>query len=302
MPDKTSWRHWVEAARPRTLAAAVIPVMVGTALAVAHQEPDYPHAAVCLVFALLVQIGTNFANDYFDFVQGADTPSRVGPRRAVAAGLIAPATMLTATVFVLGLAFLVGLLLVRAGGWILLPIGIVSIACAIAYTGGPFPLGYNGLGDVFVFLFFGLVAVDATFYVQTGYISWDATICAAAVGLLSANILVANNYRDMETDTQAGKKTLVVRFGRAFAVGQYATSFALALGGVAILSVLFPFYRWPVLLPLLVAPWGFVLTRRLERSREPAEQIAILGSTAKLLAVFGLLLCVGLVAGSWPEK
>ena len=146
-----AWRLWLEAARPKTLPAAIIPVLVGTALAGAHRTADLGKAAVCLSFALLVQIGTNFANDYFDFIQGADTAERVGPRRAVAAGLIAPRTMLGATWMVLGSAFLVGLLLVRDGGWILLPVGIVSIVCAIAYTGGPFPLGYNGLGDVFVF-------------------------------------------------------------------------------------------------------------------------------------------------------
>jgi len=131
--------------------------MIGTALAVAHGQENFSKAAICLAFALLVQIGTNFANDYFDFVKGADTPTRVGPRRAVAAGLIAPRTMLAATAFVLCVAFLIGLLLVREGGWVLLPIGITSIVCAIAYTGGPFPLGYNGLGDVFVFIFFGLI-------------------------------------------------------------------------------------------------------------------------------------------------
>jgi 1,4-dihydroxy-2-naphthoate octaprenyltransferase len=291
------WRLWIEAARPKTLPAAVVPVMVGTAVAAAHRSADYGKAAICLLFALLVQVGTNFANDYFDFVKGADTPARVGPRRAVAAGLIAPRTMLGATWLVLGAAFLVGLLLVREGGWILLPVGIVSIACAIAYTGGPFPLGYNGLGDLFVFIFFGLVAVDATFYVQAGGLSPDATSCAAAVGLLAANILVANNYRDAETDARAGKKTLVVRFGRKFALWQYALSHVVALLCPAAL-ILYG-YRWPVLLPLLLAPWAASLTRRLGASREPAEQIALLGSTAKYLAAFGVLLCAGAVWGRW---
>jgi len=291
----SAWRHWAEAARPKTLLAAVIPVLVGTALAAAHRTADYGKAAVCLLFALLVQIGTNFANDYFDYVKGADTPARVGPRRAVAAGLIAPRTMLAATWFVLGIAFVVGLLLVREGGWILLPIGLVSILCAVAYTGGPFPLGYNGLGDVFVFIFFGLVAVDTTFYVQAGSLAPDATSCAAAIGLLAANILVANNYRDAETDARAGKKTLVVRFGRKFAVWQYALSHIVALLCPAALIIYG--YRWPVLLPLLLAPWAAGLSRRLALSHEPAEQIALLGSTAKYLAAFGVLLSAGLVLG-----
>ena len=291
-----AWRHWVEAARLRTLPAAVIPVMVGTALAVAHRSADAVDAAVCLAFALLVQIGTNFANDYFDFVQGADTPARVGPRRAVAAGLIAPRRMLAATWLVLGAAFAVGLLLVREGGWVLLPIGIVSIVCAVAYTGGPFPLGYNGLGDVFVFIFFGLVAVCATFYVQAGHVPPDVVSCAAAVGLLAANILVANNYRDAETDARAGKKTLVVRFGRRFAVWQYALSHAVALLCPPAL-LLTGGYRWPVLLPLVVAPAAAALTRRLAGSREPAEQIVLLGRTAGYLAGFGVLLSAGVILG-----
>ena len=292
-----AWRHWVEAARPKTLPAAVIPVLVGTAVAAAHRAADFGKALVCLAFALLVQIGTNFANDYFDFVQGADTPARVGPRRAVAAGLIAPATMLRATWFVLGAAFLVGLLLVRDGGWGLLPVGVISIACAIAYTGGPFPLGYNGLGDLFVFIFFGLVAVDATFYVQAGGLSPDATSCAAAVGLLAANILVANNYRDAETDARAGKKTLVVRFGRRFALWQYGLSNLVAM--LCPPALLLYGYRWPVLAPLVLVPWAMRLTHRLGASVDPAEQIALLGSTAKYLAVFGGLLAAGVVAGRW---
>jgi len=295
MSNPTAWRHWLEAARPKTLPAAVIPVMVGTALAAAHGGAHFGRAAICLGFALLVQIGTNFANDYFDYVQGADTPARVGPRRAVAAGLIAPGRMLTATWAVLGLAFLVGLLLVRAGGWMLLPIGIVSILCAIAYTGGPFPLGYNGLGDVFVFIFFGLVAVCATFYVQVGAVAPEVVSCAAAVGLLAANILVANNYRDAETDAQAGKKTLVVRFGRKFALWQYGLSALVAL--LCPPALMLAGYRWPVLLPLVLVPWAFRLTHRLGFSFEPAEQILILGDTAKFLAVFGGLLSVGVVLG-----
>ena len=295
MPNPTAWRHWLEAARPKTLPAAVIPVMVGTALAAAHHSADYLSAGICLAFALLVQIGTNFANDYFDFVKGADTPERVGPRRAVAAGLIAPGRMLTATWLVLAVAFAVGLLLVREGGWVVLPIGIVSILCAIAYTGGPFPLGYNGLGDVFVFIFFGLVAVGTTFYVQVGVVTTDVTSCAAAVGLLAANILVANNYRDAETDARTGKKTLVVRFGRKFAVWQYALSVTVAL--LCPPALLLTGYHRPVLLPLVLAPWAILLTRRLAKSREPAEQIVLLGDTAKFLAAFGVLLSAGVLLG-----
>ena len=295
MAAQPAWRIWIEAARLRTLPAAVIPVVLATALAAAHQTAHAGRAAICLLFALLVQVGTNFANDYYDFIQGADTPRRVGPRRAVAAGLVAPAVMRRAMGLVFGAAFLIGLLLVRVGGWWLLPVGIVSILCGIAYTGGPWPLGYNGLGDLFVFIFFGLVAVGTTFYVQAGWIGPDVTSCAAAVGLLAANILVANNYRDAETDAAAGKRTLVVRFGRRFAVWQFGLSAAVAL--LCPPALLLLGYRWPVLLPLLLAPWAAGLTRRLAGSRDPAEQIALLGATARFLAVFGALLSVGVVWG-----
>lgn len=295
MAGKISWRLWGEAARPRTLAAAVIPVMVGTAQAARHDSADGFAAAVCLVFALLVQVGTNYANDYYDFVKGADTPARVGPRRAVATGLIPPEKMRRAMWLVFGAAFLVGLLLVRSAGWWLVPVGVVSILCGLAYTGGPWPLGYNGLGDLFVFVFFGLVAVDTTFYVQAHRVFSDVTSCGAAIGLLAANILVANNYRDLETDAAAGKKTLVVRFGRKFAVWQYALSAGFAL--LCPPALLLCGYRWPVLLPLVLVPWAFVLTKRLSASTDPAEQVAILGATAKFLAAFGGLLSIGVYFG-----
>ena len=296
MPVSPAWRHWVEAARLRTLPAAVISVLMGTALAAAHGEAGYLTAAICLAFALLVQVGTNFANDYYDFVKGADTAARVGPRRAVAAGLIPAATMRAAMWLVFTAAFLVGLLLLRSCGWILLPIGLACILCGLAYTGGPLPLGYHGLGDLFVFLFFGLVAVDTTFYVQAGYVTPDVTSAAAAIGLLAANILVPNNYRDLETDAAAGKKTLVVRFGRRFAVWQYGLSVTVAL--LCPHALWLYGYDWPVLLPVLLTPWAVWLTLQLAASRQPQEQIKLLGDTAKFLAAFGVLLSAGVVLGS----
>lgn len=287
---------WIEAARPKTLPAAVVPVVVATAFAHAQGGAQLAKAGICLAFALLVQIGTNFANDYFDFVQGADTAERVGPRRAVAAGLVAPRTMLAATAVVLGVAFAVGLLLVREGGWGLLPVGIVSVVCAVAYTGGPYPLGYNGLGDLFVFVFFGLVAVGVTFFVQTGQVTPEAIGAGAAVGLLAANILVANNYRDAETDARAGKRTLVVRFGRRFACWQYGLSHAVALALAPLL--VWRGFGWAAWLPLLLTPWALSLTHRLGHSTEPAEQIAILAGTAKYLAAYGVLLSAVVLFGA----
>ena len=285
----------MDAARPRTLPAAVAPVLVGSALARAEGRFDPAAAGLCLAFALLVQVGTNFANDYFDFRKGADTAARVGPVRAVAAGLVTPAAMLRATVLVLALAFAVGLGLIPWGGTRLLVVGIASIVCAVAYTGGPLPLAYTGLGDLFVFLFFGLVAVCTTYAVQAGHLSARALAAAVPVGLLASNILVVNNYRDMETDAMAGKRTLVVRFGRRAArvqftlclAGAMATAVGLALHG----------RHWGCLLPLALLPLAARHIRRLRESDTPAERVALLGATGRFLFLYAGLLSAGLLAG-----
>lgn len=284
---------WLAAARPRTLPAAVAPVLVGAALAWSDGKFDGGAAALCLGFALLIQIGTNFANDYYDFVQGADTAARVGPRRAVAAGLIAPATMKRAMAALFVSAFLLGLSLIAWGGPWLIVIGVASILCGIAYTGGPWPLGYHGLGDVFVFIFFGLVAVTATYFVQAGRVTLDAVLAAIPIGLLAANILVVNNYRDVATDTAAGKRTLVVRFGRGAARAQFNGSLTLALVMPAALVVRGR-SAW-CLLPLALLPLALAHARRLRESKSPSELIALLGDTGKLLALYALLLAAGLV-------
>jgi 1,4-dihydroxy-2-naphthoate octaprenyltransferase len=284
---------WLAAARPRTLPAALAPVLVGSALAGREHAFDPMAAGLCLAFALLVQIGANFANDYYDFVQGADTPDRVGPRRAVAAGLIAPGAMRGAMAAVFALAFLVGLGLIAWGGPWLIAIGLASIAGGIAYTGGPWPLGYHGLGDVFVFVFFGVVAVTTTYYVQTGSVSATAWLASVPIGLLAANILVVNNYRDVETDARAGKRTLVVRLGRRAARIQFGASLVIAF--------LVPGFFWArgygagMLLPGLLAPLGVAHARRLKQSETPAELIALLGDTAKLLAGYAVLFAGGLM-------
>lgn len=289
----SSWNTWWGAARPRTLSAAIAPVVVGSALAARNGHFVPVAAALCLGFALLVQIGTNFANDYYDFVHGADTPARVGPRRAVAAGLVAPATMRRAMIATFALAFAVGLGLVAWGGWWLVGIGLASILCGIAYTGGPWPLGYNGLGDVFVFIFFGLVAVGATYFVQAGGWTLDAMLAAVPVGLLAVNILVVNNYRDAATDAAAGKRTLVVRFGRRAARIQFATAHGVALTIPAVF-VMRGYGPW-TLLPIMLAPMAWSHERRLRRSESPLELISLLGDTGKYLALYAVLLAIGLV-------
>jgi 1,4-dihydroxy-2-naphthoate octaprenyltransferase len=287
------WKLWVEAARPRTLPAAVAPVIVGAALAWHAGRFDAAATALCLGFALLVQIGTNFANEYYDFVHGADTAARVGPRRAVAAGLIAATVMRRAMIGVLAAAFLLGLGLIAWGGPWLVAIGVASILCGVAYTGGPWPLGYHGLGDVFVFIFFGLVAVGATYFVQTGSWPLDSLLAGTAIGALTANILVVNNYRDVETDAAAGKHTLVVLLGRPAARAQFAASLVLAFA----IPVAFVArgYRWWCLLPLVLVPLAWSHFQRLRKSTTPSELIALLGDTGKLLAGYAVLFAAGLV-------
>jgi 1,4-dihydroxy-2-naphthoate octaprenyltransferase len=287
------WQIWLEAARPRTLPAAFAPVVVGSALAW-HAGSFIPAAAaICLGFALLIQIGTNFANDYYDHRKGADTENRVGPRRAVAAGLVPSATMKRAMTGVFAAAFLLGLLLLLWGGPWLLVIGLASILCGIAYTGGPWPLAYHGMGDVFVFIFFGLVAVCATFFVQAGSLNPDVILLAVPIGLLAANILVVNNYRDVETDAMAGKRTLAVILGRTFARRQYYASQVVAFGILAVAG-------WRMDSAWLLLPWGLLPAaighcRQLRRNGSPMELIALLGRTGRLLAGFALLLAAGLI-------
>jgi 1,4-dihydroxy-2-naphthoate octaprenyltransferase len=287
----------MDAARPRTLPAAVAPVLVASALALRDELLDAPAALACLVFALLIQIGTNFANDYYDFIKGADTAERVGPRRAVAAGLVKPVVMKRVMIAVFVSAFLAGLTLLSYGGWPLLVIGVASIACGIAYTGGPYPLGYNGLGDVFVFVFFGLVAVSATYFVQTGLVTGEVLVIGAGIGALATNILVVNNYRDVETDAKAGKRTLAVRFGRRFSRGQFVCGHIVAF--LAVLIVGGHGWRMPVVVAVLAATMtaGVLQTRRLNRARTPSELIDLLGSTGLYLALYAVLFSAGLLFG-----
>lgn len=288
--------HWGEAARPRTLAAAVAPVMVATALAWQDRVFEPRAASLCLAFALLIQIGTNYANDYFDFKKGADTEGRVGPRRAVAAGLIAPAAMRRATAIVFGVAFLVGLGLLPYGGWPLLIVGMTSILCGVAYTGGPYPLAYHGWGDVFVFVFFGLVAVTATYFVQAGMLTPGAWWLGVMVGALSTNILVVNNYRDIETDRVAGKRTLAVRWGPGFAQGQFAGGHALVL---LALGMLWRQGRLDGMETVGLGVFGAVTAGhqlyRLKTATSPAALIQLLGTTGRHVALTGLLLGLALV-------
>lgn len=280
--------------RLKTLPAAIAPVLVGTALAVDVDEVHWVPALICLLFALLIQVATNFANDYYDFKKGADTAERVGPKRAVAAGLIKPETMKLVTGITFAVAFAVGCLLIPHGGWWLLSVGVASVACGYAYTAGPYPLAYVGLGDVFVMLFFGLVAVCITFYVQTLDLTPQVVWVAIAVGGLSTNLLVVNNHRDAETDVKANKRTLAVRFGRGFVLWEFRL-FLLFAYFVCLHDLYYYHVVDFILLPLLTLPLGVQLWLGLGRAKTREEYNKLLGQTAVMLVLWSTLLSLGLV-------
>jgi 1,4-dihydroxy-2-naphthoate octaprenyltransferase len=288
---------WVMACRPATLTAALVPVLVGAAVAwraVGAAGMRWGALAAALFGAMCIQVGTNLANDVFDHEKGADTAERLGPTRVTQAGLLTAAEVRRGMVMAFGLAVLAGVYLVAVGGPAIVAIGLASIASGVAYTGGPYPLGYNGLGDVFVFVFFGLVAVCGTVFVTAGQVTALAWWAAVPVGALATAVLVVNNVRDRETDVRAGKRTLVVRFGRGFGVAEYAGLWALAVGVTVALAA---WLRSPwVLLPLLTVPVGIRLAR-VVATVEGAPLNATLAATAKALLVFGSLLAVGLMAG-----
>jgi 1,4-dihydroxy-2-naphthoate polyprenyltransferase len=274
---------WLMAARPRTLSAAVSPVLVGTAIA-HHVGAMRPVAALlALLSSLFIQVGTNFANDYSDFKHGADA-ERVGPARVTQSGLVAPRTVKLAAWIAFAIAGMLGLALSVFAGWPILVIGAASVAAGWLYTGGPWPFGYHGLGEVFVFVFFGLVATCGTAYSQALFVPRDAWLAGAAVGSLATAILVVNNLRDRETDAKVGKNTLAVRVGPAATRVQYVVlvvapfAIAVALGSL-----------WPLLaLPVAVPALRTVLTR------EGAELNRGLGQTARLQILYSVLLAAGL--------
>ncbi|AWV88449.1 1,4-dihydroxy-2-naphthoate polyprenyltransferase [Bradymonas sediminis] len=283
---------WIMASRPKTMAAAIVPVLVGSALAYAAGKFALLPALAALIGASLIQIGTNFANDYFDDKKGADTEDRLGPTRVVQAGIISATKVRNATALTFALAALVGVYLIWVAGWPIVVIGIASILSGIAYTGGPYPLGYNGLGDIFVFIFFGLIAVSATYFVQALEWSTLSFVAAIPIGFLSTAILVVNNYRDMDTDRVVGKNTLAVRFGGRAARAQYAI---LMLASYAIPPLHIAFFganAW-VLLPLLTLPLAIVRVRAIGQ-KTGRELNPLLGQTAQLLIIFGILYTIGI--------
>jgi 1,4-dihydroxy-2-naphthoate octaprenyltransferase len=287
---------WVQAARPRTLPAAIAPVLVGTAAAWqwAGHLPRVLAFFVALIGSIFIQIGANLANDYSDARRGADTVDRLGPVRVTSAGLVTPQRVLRATWIAFAVAVACGIYLAIVAGWIILVVGVASIAAGVLYTGGPRPYGYAGLGEVFVFLFFGLVAVNGSYYVQLEELDALPLGLSIAIGFLATAILVVNNVRDIETDRRAGKMTSAVRVGRANAVNMYR----LLVGGA---FVILPFSIWAgecewwPLLGLLAIPMAIKPVRALETRTDGPALNKCLAATGALLGVYSLLVTIGLL-------
>jgi 1,4-dihydroxy-2-naphthoate octaprenyltransferase len=283
------------AARPRTLPAAIAPVLVGTALAWQQAQVLRPGAfAAALVGSVFIQIGTNLSNDYSDARRGADSDDRLGPVRVTAGGLVPPRRVLVWTYVAFAIALAAGAYLVAVAGIELLFVGLVSIAAGVLYTGGPRPYGYAGLGELFVFLFFGLVAVAGSYFVQVEALSALAFALAVPIGLLAAAILVVNNIRDVDGDRRAGKRTLAVRLGRERASKLYAAMVAIAFAVPLALVATGALTAW-ALLPLLLAPFAAALARMVATRRDGPGLNAALARTGLVLAGFALLLSAGLL-------
>jgi len=294
------------AARPRTLPAAIAPVLVGSAAAYWQMqeacsaavlcEPDFRWLAfvAALIGSIFLQIGTNLANDYSDAKRGADTEDRLGPVRVTSAGLVAPRRVLHATWLAFAVAVVAGIYLATVAGPLILAVGAASILAGVLYTGGPRPYGYAGMGELFVFLFFGLVAVNGSYYVQLESLDLLPFVLSIPVGFLSTAILVVNNIRDIETDRRAGKRTLAVRLGRERAVKLY-----LALAGGTYLALAIGLATtdgpWPALVALASAPLAIAPARAVSERSDGPSLNAALAQTGALLGVFSLLLTAGLL-------
>ena len=291
-PPRTTLAVWLLAARPKTLWAAVAPVVLGTALAFDAGAAHWPSALVALLAAVLIQVGTNYSNDYHDFIKGADTERRKGPTRVTQAGLVSPDAVRRAALVAFGLAFLAGLYLIWRGGWIIFLIGVLAIFFGILYTAGRYSLAYLGLADLFVFVFFGPVAVAGTYYVQALDIGPYVILAGCGPGFLSMAILLVNNIRDIEEDREAGKKTLVVRAGRTFGIGFYQVCFIGAALTVVLLIGVTGGHVWS-LCALLVLPVGIANTQQMKKSNHPDVMNPLLGATARMLLVYCMLFSIG---------
>jgi 1,4-dihydroxy-2-naphthoate polyprenyltransferase len=288
-------RIWLMAARVRTLPAAVAPVLVGTSLALGDGHFDPVAFLAALLGAIFIQVGTNLSNDYSDARRGADTEDRLGPVRVTAGGLVPPSQVLIATYVTFGLAVLCGVYLVVVAGWELIAVGAASILAGVLYTGGPRPYGYEGLGEVFVFLFFGIVAVVGSYFVQVQSLPWQPFLCAVPVGLLASAILVVNNVRDLDTDRRAGKHTLAVRLGRSATRKLYVAMVAGAFLCAALPWAFGSMSAW-LLLCWLAAPLAVSVIGIVQSKTDGPSLNGALAKTGALQLVFCLLFSAGILA------
>lgn len=295
MSKPSKVKIWLDSCRPKTLPASIAPVMIGAAMAYDIFRIDMLILALTFAAAILIQIGTNLANDYYDFIKGADTSKRQGPVRATQAGFVKPAQMKAAFLLAFALACVCGLYLVFKGGIVILLTGVISLALGVLYTAGPFPLAYYGLGDFFVLVFFGPVAVAGTYYLQTKTVDVAVMIAGLGPGLISTAILTVNNFRDKDTDRSAGKKTLTVRFGGRFSVIEYAA----ALIGACIIPVwlcLIKRSNWLCLLAVAtIVPAGLLI--KIICSKPDGQTLNnLLARTGKLLILYSVLFSIGWIA------
>jgi len=289
----SKFQSWILASRPRTLPAALVPVMVGSALAIYHGVFFPAYSIIALLCSTLIQIGTNFTNDLYDHLKGSDTKKRKGPLRVLASGLISVNEMKWGIFFVFFTAFLLGLYLVYSVGLIILWIGIFSIIAGLAYTAGPFPLAYNGLGDLFVFIFFGIVGTVGTYYLHTQQFTTLAFLISLPVGALITNILIVNNYRDIEEDKTARKNTLAVLLGREFSRYEYVFFIIVSFFIPFLLHFKYDFNFW-IFLPYITLPIAITLVKMIYVFNG-TQLNKTLELSAKFSAIYGLLLSVGIV-------
>ena len=288
-----SIKAWILAARPKTLAAAATPVLLGCALAYTAGAFQWIPAILCFLFAFSMQIDANFINDYYDYLKGSDREDRLGPERACAQGWITLSAMKKGMIFITLLSCFWGLLLLRYCGFEMIPVGLLCVLFAFLYTAGPYPLAYHGWGDILVIVFFGFVPVGCTYYTMAHGWTWNVTIACAACGLVSDLLLMLNNYRDREQDKISGKRTLIVRFGEKAGRYAYLTLGILAVGLCAFYA--FNGYLMASLLPLLFLILHFTTWREMVRIYQGKELNIVLGKTARNIVVFGLLLSIGLL-------
>lgn len=292
---KRTIKIWIECARLRTLPVSVAGVIMASGIAVLYQRFEWLPALLCFAFAVLAQVVSNFANEYYDFRRGTDKKGRVGPRRGVTEGDITPGLLLRVTIGTLAVACAVGCGLIPFGGWWLIPVGILIAVFAFAYSAGPYPLSYHGLGDVAVLVFFGLVPVNLTFYLQAGYFAPLAILASVTIGLMGVNVLLVNNYRDVDDDREAHKRTTVVIFGRKVASAAYL------INGYVGISLLAPLWfaapLWVLAVPALYLVLHTVTWNRLTHS-DGAALNPLLGATARNMLIFAVLLtaCFGIIA------